>query len=126
MRMRKWNWIWIAPLALAGLAAFIALGGIVVRQLWNWLLPALFGFPTITIWQALGLLLLSRILVGGFGHGSSRPHGSRRMADRVADRVADRMAERWDNMTPEQRERFRERMRSRWGLGPTTGDGAAQ
>jgi hypothetical protein len=123
---RKWKWIWIAPLAVVGLTAFIALGGFVVQQLWNWLLPPLFGFPTITVWQALGLLLLSRILVGGFGHGSSRPHSSRRIADRVADRVADRMAERWDAMTPEQRERFRERMRGRWGLGPPTSEGTGQ
>ena len=52
---------------------FIALGGEVVRLLWNWLLPPLFGWAQITFWQALGLLALCRILFGGFGlHGSGR------------------------------------------------------
>lgn len=32
--------------------------------LWNWLMPAIFGLPTIGYLQALGLIILSRILVG--------------------------------------------------------------
>ena len=79
---------------------FAALGGLVVRELWNWLLPTLFGLPRVTFWQALGLLMLCRILFGGFGlHGSGR---SRRMA-------------------PEDRERFRQRVRERFGFGPSAG-----
>ena len=35
-------------------------------SLWNWLTPPLFGFRTITFWQALGLLAFCRILFGGF------------------------------------------------------------
>jgi len=38
----------------------------VVMHLWNWLLPALFGWRQVTFWQALGLVLLCRILFGGF------------------------------------------------------------
>src|SRR5216684_2629257 len=45
---------------------------LVVTRLWNWLMPSLFGLHTITYWQALGLLVLSRILLGGF---RGRPHG---------------------------------------------------
>lgn len=30
--------------------------------LWNWLMPVIFGLPTITFWQALGLNVLSSIL----------------------------------------------------------------
>jgi hypothetical protein len=61
------KWLWIAPLAIAGLALFIAIGGQVVMYLWNAILPDLFGLRTITFWQALGLLALCRILFGGFG-----------------------------------------------------------
>ena len=104
--MRK-RWIWLAPLAILAMAVFIAVGGEVVMKLWNWLLPALFGWRQITFWQALGILALSRILFGGFGcgHGGHRP------------RWRGRMAERWQNMTPEERERFRQGMRGRCGFG---------
>ena len=59
--------ILFAPLILLGSALFVALGGEIVRLLWNWLLPSLFGWPRITFWQALGLLALCRILFGGLG-----------------------------------------------------------
>src|SRR5215471_7912455 len=112
--MRR-RWIFVAPLALAGLGLFIAVGGWAVMLLWNWLLPAVFGWREITFWQALGILALCRILFGGFGrHGVSRSSMRRRMAERMADRVADR----WAAMTPEERERFRQRMRERCGFDP--------
>ena len=41
--MRK-KWLWIAPLAIAGMVLFVWLGGEVVMRLWNWLLPSLFGW----------------------------------------------------------------------------------
>jgi hypothetical protein len=30
--------------------------------LWNWLMPVIFGLPEISVWQALGLNILSGIL----------------------------------------------------------------
>ena len=104
--MRK-RLIFIAPLAILAMVAFIALGGFIVQQLWNWLLPPLFGWHQITFWQALGLLLLCRILFGGFGgRGLARSN------------IRRRMAERWEKMTPEDRERIRQGMRARCGFGP--------
>ena len=101
--MRR-KWAFIAPLAILGMVVFIVIGGEVVRLLWNWLLPPLFGWSRITFWQALGILALCRILFGGFGlHGSGRSNFRRRMA------------ERWERMTPEERERFRMGMRGRCG-----------
>ena len=38
----------------------------VVMWLWNRLMPVIFGLHAISFWQALGLLVLSRILFGGF------------------------------------------------------------
>jgi hypothetical protein len=107
--------IFIAPLAIVGLVLFVALGGTLVQLLWNWLMPALFDVRQITLWQAIGLLALCRILFGGFGrHGCGRS-GMRR-----------RMEERWDRMTPEERERFRQGMRARWGFTPPASENKTQ
>ena len=77
--MNKKKLIYLVPLGIVGVAAFIALGGYIVQHLWNWLLPALFGFREVTFWQALGILVLSRILFGGFGmHGSDKSGPRRR------------------------------------------------
>ena len=118
--MTKKRLLLIGPVAIIAMLAFIAIGGEVVLQLWNWLLPHLFGLPLITFWQALGILVLSRILFGGFGFqgGGSRSNFRRRMNDRMADRMADR----WQAMTPEERERFRQRMRERCGIDLTPGE----
>jgi hypothetical protein len=111
--MRK-RLILIAPLAILGLLLFIAVGGEVVRQLWNWLLPPLFGWRQINFWQALGLLALCRILFGGRGIPGSASSNVRR-----------RMAERWQHMTPEEREQLRRGMRGRCGFGPSAGESGA-
>ncbi len=110
--MRR-KWMFLAPLAILGMLLFIAIGGAIVLQLWNWLLPSIFGWRPITFWQAVGILALSRILFGGFGgRGFSGSHVRRRMADRMAGR--------WEAMTPEERERFRQGTRGRCGFGPST------
>src|SRR3989304_5630332 len=81
MGLRLKRLILIAPLAIDGFLLFIAIGGEVVLQLWNWLLPPLFGWRQITFWQAVGILALCRILFGGFGgHGSVRSNIRRRLA----------------------------------------------
>jgi hypothetical protein len=99
--------MYIAPLAILGIVLFVAIGGYIVQQLWNWLLPPLFAMHQVTFWQALGLLVLCRILFGGLGgHGGYR------------SRFRRRMAERWEAMTPEEQERFRRGMRARCGFGP--------
>ena len=94
---------------------FIAIGGEIVRQLWNWLLPTLFGWRQITFWQAVGILALCRVLFGGFGR-----HGFYRSSFRR------RMAERWEAMTPEERERFRQSIRGRCGFGPSPSESQGQ
>lgn len=98
----------MVPFILAGVVVFTALGGFLVQWLWNWLLPPLFGWPAVTFWQALGLLVLCRILFGRMGpHRMSRGGVGRRIRRRVRARL--------DHLTPEERERFRQRMRDRFG-----------
>lgn len=104
MKPRWKRLIVIAPLAILAMVVFMAIGGEVVQQLWNWLLPPLFGVREVSFWQALGLLALCRILFGGFSSG-----GSHRST------VRQRMAERWERMTPEEREKYRQSFRGRWG-----------
>ncbi len=91
----------IVKFAVIGVVA-LTVFGVVTTGLWNWLVPALFGGPVIGFWQALGLLLLSRILFGGFRGGPGHHPAWRR-----------RMLERWEQMTPEEREKLRAGLRER-------------
>jgi hypothetical protein len=123
MRPRWKRLIWIVPLAILGMLLFIVIGGEIVLHLWNWLLPPLFSWRPITFWQALGLLLLCRILFGGSGwRGSVRSNIRRRMEERCERRIEERS----EYMTPEERERFRQRMRERWGFGPSPSESKEQ
>lgn len=115
----------LSPLILVAMIFFVVIGGAVVMLLWNWLLPTLFGWPQITIWQALGLLALCRILFGGFGSRGGyrsrfRHRWKERWNERWNERWAERWGERWERMTPEERERFRRRMRERCGFDPSS------
>ena len=84
----------MVPIGIAAIAIFTFVGGQLVMQLWNWLMPAIFGLRELTFWQAVGLLALSRILFGGMGMGG---RGGKH-----------------DDFTPEQKARFRRR----FGLEP--------
>jgi hypothetical protein len=88
-----------AAIAIVAITVF----GFILMTLWNWLAPAVFGARTITFWQALGILVLSKILFGFGGRPGHRGHWR------------DRMRNRWEGMTPEERERFRQGMRNRCG-----------
>ena len=93
-RYRLWRVLRIAVVATLALG----LVGFAVMSLWNWLAPAAFGGHLIGFWQAIGLFVLARLLVGGLrrgGHG--RGHWRRRSA------------ERWAAMSDEERVRFGQR-----------------
>ena len=115
MTRGKRKLFWIVPAAIVGISLFIFVGGEIVMRLWNWLLPSLFGWRQISFWQALGVLVLCRILFGGFGGHRSPRSGIRR-------RIRERMEERYSSMTPEERERFQQNWRSRCGFGPSAGE----
>jgi len=93
-------------------ALALAVFSFVVMKLWNWLMPGLFGLHLISFWQALGLLVLSKILFGGFRGGPGARMYWRR-----------RMMERWEQMTPEEREKFRDGLRGHCGpFGPSAAE----
>ena len=99
----KARWIVKALKVTAFVIALIAVIGFVVMQLWNWLLPALLGWPAISYLQATGILVLTRILFGGFRGGGGGPGWHWRQG----------MLERWERMTPEEREKFRQGLRGK-------------
>lgn len=83
---------------------------LVVMGLWNAILPAVIGVKAITFMQALGILVLSKILFGGFKGGWGGHNWKHNMK------------EKWETMTPEQREKFKaewkNRCGGRWGIRP--------
>ena len=93
-------------------ALFITAAGFVTQALWNWLMPSLFRLPVITLGQTFGLLLLSRILFGGF-RGGGQPGGWARKRREWQQRMAGRL----EHLSPEAREKFRQQMHSRCGMG---------
>jgi len=67
--LRMAGWI-IGGIALACVVGLVF--GWVVKLLWNWIMPGLFGLATITFWQAFGIVILAKILFSGFGHHGDR------------------------------------------------------
>ena len=49
----------------------VFLMGYAVQYLWNWIMPDLFGLPTVGYWKAIGILVLSKIIFG-FGGGNHK------------------------------------------------------
>ena len=92
---RGWRLLFIPLIAVAFFAV-----GYVTMYLWNFLMPVIFHLPLITFWQAIGLLILSRLLLGMGGHHKGWAHHR-----------GYQMREKWEKMTPEERENFK----GRWG-----------
>ena len=115
--MKKF-WIKKGLMILIFGTAAVLLFGWIVMSLWNGILPVVItGVKTITFLQALGLLLLSKILFGGFGGGRGKWRGSPAWREK--------MKQRWDTMTPEEREKFKDEWKNRcggrWKMHSTTG-----
>lgn len=92
--------------------------GAAVMFLWNGIVPGLTGWSTLTFPKAIGILLLCRILFGGFrGHGSRCGHGPHGWEHRAEWR------KKWAGMTEEQRAELRDRWKHRcgtWAQGPSS------
>jgi len=103
--MKRGFWIRKIAMGIVFGALAILLFGFIVMNLWNAILPAVIHVSAITFWQALGILLLSKILFGGF-HGGWRGGGRR-------GQWKERMQNKWQEMTPEQRAEFKQEWRNR-------------
>ncbi len=101
---RRRRFFMIIPMVIAGILLF----GAIVMGLWNAILPAVLGVKAITYVQALGILVLSKILFGGF-KGRGGCHGGRH------EMWKQKIQEKFANMTPEEREKFKSEWKSRCG-----------
>ena len=86
--------------------AAIFLFGFIVMLLWNFIFPAVLHAEKITYWQAVGLLVLCRILFFGFGrrYRDNRPN---------MFRSGPPWRQKWMNMSDEERTKFREEWKKR-------------
>jgi hypothetical protein len=84
----------------------VLLFGYLTMLLWNWIIPSVFNVNPISFWQALGLLLLSKILFGGFGGKSWGHRGGYQWKSRYYEKLS--------SMSPEDRDRFKAKLREKW------------
>jgi membrane protein implicated in regulation of membrane protease activity len=112
--MKHW---WIGK--VAGMFGIFVVGALllalVVMLLWNALVPDIFHGGSLTYVQALGLLILSHILLRGWSpwrhrNGWRREHWRKRFEEKLAA------------MAPEEREKFREEWGHRCGWHSGTGE----
>jgi hypothetical protein len=91
----------------AGIAALLAL---LVMLLWNWLIPTIFvGGPVITYWQALGLMILAKILFGGL-----KPPTHTACTRAGKDEWKEKLRERINQADPEKKKKFLYRMHAKF------------
>lgn len=69
--LRIVGWVLLGLLGAIGLAFLF---GYFVMLLWNFLMPSIFSLGEITFIQAVGIILLARLIFGGFKHGGHDRH----------------------------------------------------
>lgn len=101
MRKRRPLLFLLFPVLFFGFVAIVML-------LWNAILPQVLGVGAITYWQAMGILVLSRILFGGNG-GMGGKHNK----PGFRGGPVNNLREKWRGMTDEEKEQFRENWKQR-------------
>lgn len=104
----------------------IFLFGFITMSLWNSVLVAVLHVGAVTFWQALGILILCKILFGGFRGGGFGRH--RRWGGEGFDKRRE-MFEKFQKMTPEERQHFKQNWRGRcapWQRNETADAGAQE
>lgn len=91
----------LVALGIVGIAVF----GWLFMLLWNWLVPVIFNGPVLNFWQALGLILLSKMLLMPFGKSHHSQHNRWRSG----------WKEKWANMSEEEKAAFKQKMRDKCG-----------
>ena len=92
-------------LFVVAIIAIFLLVTLVVMQLWNCLLPEIVGAKTINYWQAMGILVLSKILFGGFNGGKHKiEHWKNKH----------QYNERMNEMSEDEKEKFKEKLKERF------------
>jgi hypothetical protein len=105
---RKRRWLFVPIFIVVALTLLSAL----VMLLWNSIVVPVFALPALQLWQAGGLLLLCRLLFGGFRF---RPRAGR-------FGPPPQMRDRWLKMNEQQRAHFRSEWRKRCDPDQATDD----
>lgn len=105
--------IWFFLLAFP---LFFFLMGYVVMLLWNYTLAEITPVQRINFWQAMALLLLCRILFGGFRFGGPKNRGG------IPPQQVQQWREKWTHMSDEERERFKSAWKKRCSPPPPSDD----
>jgi hypothetical protein len=110
MLMKLW---WLGKIGKGIVLGILAVTvfGLIVMWLWNALIPDLFGGPELGFWHAVGLLLLSHILLRGwspwrYGNGWRHDRWKRKFEEKLAA------------LTPEEQAKFKEEWKRRCGWYP--------
>ncbi len=88
-------------------ALFIFVVSFAVYLLWNAILPKVSPLKEISYWQAMGILLLSKILFGSMHFGKGR-HRSK-----IKKKFNGRWQEKWHGMSEEERAQMKQRWKER-------------
>jgi len=93
---------------------YVVISGYAVMYLWNWLMPVLFGVThLITFLESIGLIILCKILFGGFCRRPYRGHGYCGRGNHFSN---PKWREELAQMSPEEREMVKEQWKRRCGL----------
>ena len=88
---------------IALVAAFFA--G-VFMYLWNWLVPELFNGPVLNFWQAIGLIVLAKMIFGFGSHNKRSWHKASGWKSNWKDRCA--------NLSEEDKEKWKSHFMNKW------------
>lgn len=103
---RSKQWRKKIPFMISFVLGFAVLLSFLVMWLWNQVLVPVTGVNSVNYWQAAGLLLLSRILFGGFKGGPWKGGPGRH-------RSHSHWKEKWQNMSDEEREQIKTKWKDR-------------
>lgn len=98
----KRRFFWIPLFAAAAVTLLVW----VIMQLWNTVLVAVVAVRPVTFWQAAGLFLLTRLLVGGWPGGGRGRHGG-----------GPPWRGKWQQMSDDDKARFKEKFRAKFHPG---------
>ena len=99
----KKKWVRKVPVVIAVATAGIFVFSGAVMLLWNNILPGVLHVGAITLWQAMGMLVLGKLLFGGFRgrRGMAGAHWKKHIFGK------------WQDMAPEEKEMFAARCHNR-------------
>ena len=91
----------------------------VVMLLWNGILPEVIGVKTITYWQAVGIFILSKLLLGGFKGGGKHHKMKEHFRNCCQNNehhqsMKEELRDKFMNMSDEERENFKQKWQDRF------------